>query len=71
MVGRVPEELWTEVSNTAQEVVTKTTPKKKKWQKATWLSEEGLQKVEKRRKAKGKREREEYTQLDAELRNYD
>ena len=30
VVGRVPEELWTEVCNTAQDVVTKTTPKKKK-----------------------------------------
>ena len=50
----MPEELWTEVCNTAQDVVTKTTPKKKKWQKATWLSEEGLQKVEKRRKQKAK-----------------
>ena len=30
IVDRVPEELWTEVCNTAQEVVTKTTPKKKK-----------------------------------------
>ena len=35
--------------------------------KARWLSEEALQIAEKRRKAKGKGERERYTQLDAEI----
>ena len=30
LVDRVPEELWMEVCNTVQEVVTKTIPKKKK-----------------------------------------
>ena len=30
LIDRVPEELWTEVQNTTQEVVIKTTPKKKK-----------------------------------------
>ena len=39
-VDRVPEELWTEVFNTVQEAVTKTTPKKKKCKKEKWLSEE-------------------------------
>ena len=34
--------------NTAQEVVIKTIPKKKKCKKAKWLSEEALQIVEKR-----------------------
>ena len=34
LVDRVPEELWTEVWNTVQESVTKTTPKKKKCKKA-------------------------------------
>ena len=29
MIDRVPEELWTEVHNIVQEVVTKTIPKKK------------------------------------------
>ena len=33
LVDRVPEELWTEIHNTAQEVVTKTIPKKKKCKK--------------------------------------
>ena len=58
LVQRVPEGLWTEVHNIVQEVVTKTIPKKKKCSKAKWLSEEALQIAEKRRKAKGKGERE-------------
>ena len=33
-------------------------PKKKKWKKAKWLSEEALQIAEERREAKGRRERE-------------
>ena len=37
---RVPEELWIEVHNIVQEVVTKTIPEKKKCKKAKWLSEE-------------------------------
>ena len=36
-------------------------------QKAKWLSEEALEKVEKRRVAKGKGERERYTHLNAEF----
>ena len=50
----MPEELWTEVCDTEQEVVTKTIPKKKKCKKAKWLYEEALQTVEKRRGVKGK-----------------
>ena len=63
LVDRVPEEplLWTEVDNTVLKAVTKTIPKKKKWKKAKWLSEEALQIAEERRKAKGKGERETYT----------
>ena len=41
--------------------------KKKKYKQAKWLSEEALQIAEKRREAKGKGERERYTQLSAEL----
>ena len=40
-----------------QETVIKTIPKKKKCKRAKWLSEEALQVVEKRREAKGKRDR--------------
>ena len=47
-----------EVCNIAQQVVTKTIPKKKKCKKAKWLSEEALQIAEKRREVKGKGERE-------------
>ena len=61
----MPEELWTEVCNTVQEVVIKTIPKKCK--KAKWLSEEALQIVEKRREAKGKGEKERYIHVNAEF----
>ena len=61
------EEIWAEVCNIVQEVVTKTIPEKKKYKKAKWLSEEALQIGEERREAKGKRERERYTQLNAEF----
>ena len=57
LVDRVPEELWIEIHNIVQEVVTK----KKKYKKAKWLSEEALQIAEERREAKGKGERERYT----------
>ena len=63
----MPEELWMEVCNTVQEAVTKTITKKKKWNKAKWLSEEALQIAEKRRQVKGKGEKERYTHLNAEL----
>ena len=60
LVDRVPEELWMEVSNTVQEVVTKTTSMKKKWKKANLLSEEAIQIAEKRREMKDKGEKERY-----------
>ena len=65
-VDRLPEELWTDVRNTVQEAVTKTTPQKKKSKKAKWLSEETLQIAEKRRDVKSKGERETYKQLNVE-----
>jgi len=58
LADRQTEELWMEVRNTVQEVMTKTIPKKKKWKKAKWLSEEALQTAEKGREAKDKGERE-------------
>ena len=67
LIDRVPEELWMEVCNTAQEVLTKAIPQKKKCNKANWLSEEASQMVKKRRKVKGKGERERYPQLNAEF----
>jgi len=47
--------------------VIKTIPKRNKCKKAKWLSEETLQIAEKRRKAKGKGEKERYTHLNAEF----
>ena len=63
------EELWTEVCDIVQEAVIKTIPKNKKLQKAKQLSEEALQIAEKRRKAKGKEEKERYTDLNAVSKN--
>ena len=57
LVDRVPKELWTEGFNTAQEAVTKTIPKKKKCNRAKWLSEEALQIVTKEEKQKAKEKR--------------
>ena len=56
-----------EVHNIVQEAVIKTIPKEKKCKKAKWLSEEALQIAEKRRKEKGKGERERYIHLNAEF----
>ena len=43
------------------------TPKKKKFKKAKWLSEEALQIAEKRRDVKSKGEKERYKHLNAEF----
>ena len=45
----------------------KSIPKKKKCEKAKWLSEGALQIAEKRREVKGKEEKERYTHLNAEF----
>ena len=61
LIDRVPEELWTEVCDIAQEAGIKTIPKKKKCKKANWLPEEALKRPSllavNRRKAKGKGEK--------------
>ena len=62
LIDKVPEELWKEVHDTVQEVVIKIIPRKKKYQKAKWLSEEALQIAVKRQEAKSKGEKERYTQ---------
>ena len=67
LIDRLPEELWMEFRDTVQEAVIKTIPKKKKCKKAKWLPEEALHIVEKRREAKGKREKERYIHLKAEF----
>ena len=43
---------WMEVHDIVQEAMIKTTPKKKKYKKAKWLSEEALQIAEKRKEEK-------------------
>ena len=67
VIDRVPEELWTEIHDIVQEAGIETIPKKKKCKKAKWLSEETLKIAVKRRKAKGKGEKERYTHLNAEF----
>ena len=57
LIDRVPEELWTEVSDIVQEAGIKTIPKKKKCKK-TKCCLETLQIAMKRREAKSKGEKE-------------
>ena len=56
------------VCDIVQEVLIKTIPKKKKYRRAKWLSEEAFEIAEKRREAKGKGEKERYIHLNAEFR---
>ena len=56
-----------EVRDIAQQTGIKTIPKKRKFKKAKWLSEEVLQIAVKRREAKSKVENERYTHLNAEF----
>ena len=55
LTDTVPEELWTKVHDIVQEAVIKTIPKKKKWKKAKWVSEEALQIAVKRRSKRQRR----------------
>ena len=66
LIDRVPDELWTEVRDIAEETGIKTIPMEKKCKKAKWLSEEALQIVVKRREAKSKVEKERYSHLNVE-----
>ena len=63
LIDREPEELWTEVHDIVQEAVIK----KKKCEKAKWLSKEALQIAEKRKDVKGKGENKKYSHLNAEF----
>ena len=67
LIDRVPNELWTEVHDIVQETGIKTIPKKKKWKKAKWLSEEALQIAVKRRELKSRGKKERYSHLNAEF----
>ena len=51
----MPEELWTEVHDIVQEAVIKTIPKRKKSEKAKWLSEEAIQIAMKKRSERQRR----------------
>ena len=67
LIDRVPDELWSEVHDIVQETGIEIIPKKKKWKKAKWLSEETLQIDVKRREARSKGEKERYKHLNAEF----
>ena len=43
LIDRVPDELWMEVHDIVQETGIETIPKRKKCEKAKWVSEEALQ----------------------------
>ena len=61
----MPEKLWNEVRDIVQETRIKTIPMEKKYKKVKWLSGEALQIAVKRRKVKGKGEKERYKHLNA------
>ena len=67
LIGRVPEELWTEVHDIVLEAVIKIIPRKRKCKKAKWLYEEALEIAEKRKEVKSRGEKETYTHLNAEF----
>ena len=67
LIDGVPEELWTAVRDIVEETGSKTIPKKRKCEKAKWLSEGALQ-IAQKRDNKGKGEKERYTHLNAEFR---
>ena len=58
--------IWMDVHDTVQETGIKTIPKKKKCEKAKWLSEEALY-VAMKRDSKSKGEKKRYTHLNAEF----
>ena len=63
----MPDELWMEVHDIAQETGIKTIPKKKKCKNTKWLSEEDIQVSVNRSKAKSKGAKERYKHLNAEF----
>ena len=63
----MPDELLTEIHDTAQETGIKTIFMEKKCKKGKWLSGEALQIAVKRREVKSKGEKERYKHLNAEF----
>ena len=64
---RVPDELWTEISDIVQETGIKTIPMEKKCKKAKSLTEEALKIAVKRREVKSKGEKERNIHLNADF----
>ena len=58
LIYTVPDELWMEGHDIAQETGIKTIPMEKKGKKEKWVFEEALQIAEKRREVKSKGEKE-------------
>ena len=67
LIDRVPDELWTEVSDIVQETGITTIPMEKKCKKAKWLSGEASQIAVKRREVKSKGKKGRYSHLNAEF----
>ena len=67
LIDRVPDELWNEVHDIAQETGIKTIPVEKKCKKAKLLPGEALQIAVKKREVKSKGEKERYKHLNAEF----
>ena len=64
LIDRVPNELWFEVQDIVLETGIKTIPKKKKCERAKWLSGDAFQTTV---KMKSKGEKESYTHLNVEF----
>ena len=67
LIDTVPDKLQAEVHDIVQETAIKITPKKKKYKKAKWLSEEASQIALKGREAISEGEKERDTHLNAEF----
>ena len=67
LVDRVPEELWTEVSNIVQEVVTKPFPRKENARRQSGCLRRPYEQLRKEEKRKAKEKGKRYTQLNTEF----
>ena len=67
LMDRVPENYGWRFVTLYRRQGSRPSPRKRNAKKAKWLSEEALQRVEKRREAKGKGEKKRYTHLNAEF----
>ena len=67
LIDRVLDELWMEVRDICRRQGARPSPRKRNGKRKKWLFEEVLQIAEKRREAKGKREKERYTQFECRV----